>query len=68
MNQIRRVRGGARLLQAVEYRDIGVRRVEGWIETARKGLIPDTAKASPTVRAILREAGISLQATKTSWG
>lgn len=26
------------LLQAVEYRDIGVRRVDGWIESARKSL------------------------------
>jgi putative hydrolase of HD superfamily len=26
------------LLQAVEYRDVGVHRVEGWIDSARKGL------------------------------
>jgi len=32
------------LLQAVEYRDIGVRRVEGWIESARKGLRTETGR------------------------
>lgn len=32
------------LLQAAEYRDIGVHRVEGWIETARKGLTTETAQ------------------------
>lgn len=32
------------LLQAVEYRDLGVRRVDGWIESARKGLTTDTAQ------------------------
>ncbi|WP_026316732.1 HD domain-containing protein [Actinokineospora enzanensis] len=26
------------LLQAVEYRDVGVRRVDGWIDSARQGL------------------------------
>jgi putative hydrolase of HD superfamily len=26
------------LLQAVEYRDVGVRRVDGWIDSARKNL------------------------------
>lgn len=26
------------LLQAVEYRDIGVARMQGWIDSARKGL------------------------------
>ncbi|WP_158896045.1 HD domain-containing protein [Amycolatopsis anabasis] len=31
------------LLQAVEYREQGVQRVEGWIESARKGLTTDTA-------------------------
>lgn len=31
------------LLQAVEYRDIGVRRVDGWIESAVKGLVTETA-------------------------
>lgn len=32
------------LLQAVEYRDLGIRRVDGWIESARKGLTTETAK------------------------
>jgi putative hydrolase of HD superfamily len=32
------------LLQAVEYRELGVQRVDGWIESARKGLTTDTAK------------------------
>jgi putative hydrolase of HD superfamily len=32
------------LLQAVEYRDIGVQRVDGWIESARRSLQTDTAR------------------------
>jgi putative hydrolases of HD superfamily len=32
------------LLQAVEYRDIGVTRVDGWIDSARAGLTTDTAR------------------------
>ncbi|GAA3571052.1 hypothetical protein GCM10022222_63950 [Amycolatopsis ultiminotia] len=32
------------LLQAVEYRDIGVERVAGWIESARTGLTTETAE------------------------
>ena len=32
------------LLQAVEYRDVGVRRVDGWIESARKGLTTPTGQ------------------------
>jgi 5'-deoxynucleotidase YfbR-like HD superfamily hydrolase len=32
------------LLQAVEYRDIGVRRVEGWIDSMRTGLRTRTAR------------------------
>lgn len=32
------------LLQAVEYRDTGVRRVDGWIASARKNLKTDTAR------------------------
>lgn len=32
------------LLQAIEYRDIGVRRVDGWIESARKDLTTETAR------------------------
>jgi len=32
------------LLQAAEYRDIGVRRVQGWIESAAKGLKTETGR------------------------
>jgi putative hydrolases of HD superfamily len=32
------------LLQAVEYRDVGVRRVDGWIESARTGLTTETGQ------------------------
>jgi putative hydrolase of HD superfamily len=32
------------LLQAVEYREIGVQRVDGWIESARTGLSTETAR------------------------
>ncbi|MFD1147954.1 HD domain-containing protein [Saccharothrix hoggarensis] len=32
------------LLQAVEYRDTGVRRVDGWVESALKGLKTGTAR------------------------
>jgi putative hydrolase of HD superfamily len=32
------------LLQAVEYRDVGVHRVDGWIESARKGLRTETGR------------------------
>ena len=32
------------LLQALEYRDVGVRPVDEWIESARKGLTTETAK------------------------
>jgi putative hydrolase of HD superfamily len=32
------------LLQAVEYREIGVQRVDGWIESARRSLRTDTAQ------------------------
>ncbi|GGM97023.1 haloacid dehalogenase [Lentzea pudingi] len=32
------------LLQAVEYRDIGVNRVDGWIDSALKGVKTDTAR------------------------
>jgi putative hydrolase of HD superfamily len=32
------------LLQAVEYQDIGVERVAGWIDSARKGLSTETAR------------------------
>lgn len=32
------------LLQAVEYRDVGVNRVDGWIDSARKGVKTETAR------------------------
>ncbi|GAB3588381.1 HD domain-containing protein [Amycolatopsis endophytica] len=32
------------LLQAVEYREIGVQRVQGWIDSALKGLTTETAR------------------------
>jgi hypothetical protein len=32
------------LLQAIEYRDIGIQRVDGWIDTARKDLKTETAQ------------------------
>ena len=32
------------LLQAVEYRESASRRVEGWIDSARKGLATETAR------------------------
>ncbi|MEU4560364.1 HD domain-containing protein [Actinoplanes sp. NPDC023936] len=32
------------LLQAVEYRDTGIRRVEGWIDSARKDLKTETSR------------------------
>lgn len=41
------------LLQAVEYRDIGVNRVDGWIESARKGIKTDTGRR-------VAEAAVSL--------
>ncbi|WP_228684527.1 hypothetical protein [Amycolatopsis thermoflava] len=41
------------LLQAVEYRETGVQRVQGWIESALAGLTTATARR-------VTEAGISL--------
>lgn len=41
------------LLQAVEYRDAGVRRVDGWIDSARDGLKTATAQR-------IAEAAVSL--------
>jgi putative hydrolase of HD superfamily len=41
------------LLQALEYRDVGVRRVDGWIDSARKGLRTETGQR-------FAEAAISL--------
>jgi hypothetical protein len=32
------------LLQAVEYRDVGVRRVDGWIDSARRSLRTGTGQ------------------------
>jgi putative hydrolase of HD superfamily len=32
------------LLQAVEYRDIGVARVDGWIDSARKSIKTETGR------------------------
>jgi putative hydrolase of HD superfamily len=32
------------LLQALEYRDVGVQRVGEWIESAQKGLKTETAR------------------------
>jgi putative hydrolase of HD superfamily len=32
------------LLQAVEYRDVGVHRVQGWIDSARKSLLTETSR------------------------
>jgi putative hydrolase of HD superfamily len=32
------------LLQAIEYRDVGVQRVDGWIDSARKSLKTETAQ------------------------
>lgn len=32
------------VLQAVEYRDIGIHRVDGWIESGRKSLTTETAR------------------------
>jgi putative hydrolase of HD superfamily len=32
------------LLQAVEYREVGVSRVDGWIESARKDLMTETSR------------------------
>lgn len=32
------------LLQAVEYRDVGVSRVDGWIDSARRGVKTETAR------------------------
>jgi len=41
------------LLQAVEYRDVGVQRVDGWIDSARQGLTTATAQR-------IAEAAVSL--------
>ena len=32
------------LLQAIEYRDMGVRRTDGWIDSARKDLYTETSR------------------------
>jgi len=41
------------LLQAVEYRDVGVRQVDGWIESARKGLTTRTGQRIATAAVAL---------------
>jgi putative hydrolase of HD superfamily len=41
------------LLQALEYRDVGVSRVDGWIESARKALTTETGRR-------IAEAAVSL--------
>ena len=46
------------LLQAVEYRDTGVRRVDGWIDSARQGLRTGTSRR-------IAEAAVSL--SPLSW-
>jgi len=46
------------LLQAVEYRDAGVRRVDGWIESAHGGLTTETAR---------RMADAALTVSPLSW-
>lgn len=46
------------LLQAVEYRDIGVARVQGWIDSARKGLATETAR---------RVADVATQMSPLTW-
>ena len=46
------------LLQAVEYRDVGVRRVDEWIDSAREGLTTDTAR---------RIADAALQLSPLAW-
>ncbi|WP_422769309.1 HD domain-containing protein [Plantactinospora sp. WMMC1484] len=46
------------LLQAVEYGDIGVRRVDGWIDSARKSLKTETAR---------RIAGAAVNLSPLSW-
>ena len=32
------------LMQAVEYREVGVQRVDGWIESARRSFTTETAR------------------------
>lgn len=32
------------VLQAIEYRDVGVHRVDGWIDSGRKALVTETAR------------------------
>jgi putative hydrolases of HD superfamily len=46
------------LLQAVEYRDAGVQRVDGWIDSAREGLTTGTA---------LRIAAAALTVSPLAW-
>ena len=46
------------LLQAVEYREVGVQRVGGWIDSARKALVTDTAR---------RVADAALETSSLAW-
>ncbi len=46
------------LLQAVEYGDIGVRRIQGWIDSARKGLSTETGR---------RVADAAVQTSPLAW-
>ncbi|MEV6597439.1 HD domain-containing protein [Actinoplanes sp. NPDC051346] len=46
------------LLQAVEYRDVGVRRTAGWIDSARKGLRTETGR---------RIAEVAVNLSPLSW-
>jgi putative hydrolase of HD superfamily len=46
------------LLQAIEYRDIGVQRVDGWIDSARKSLKTETAQRIAAAAVTLFMAGL----------
>ncbi len=46
------------LLQAVEYRDVGVRGVDEWVDSARKGLVTETAR---------RVAEVAVQLAPLAW-
>ncbi|HKS49273.1 MAG TPA: HD domain-containing protein [Amycolatopsis sp.] len=46
------------LLQAVEYRDLGVQRVQGWIDSALKGLTTSTAR---------RVAEVAVELSPLAW-
>ncbi|MFJ8813783.1 HD domain-containing protein [Amycolatopsis thermoflava] len=48
------------LLQAVEYRDIGIHRVQGWIDSALKGLSTTTAQR-------VAEAAVAISLSPLAW-